>query len=92
MFDFYGIVSKEEKKEDLVQSKFEDIIYYIKFLKTIISKTKIFPNSQREKTKGELDNDKYSIPIFIFVINSSKITNYVKSFAFSNLKIYRNCN
>ena len=30
MFDYYGIATKDENKGDLVHSKFEGIIFYIK--------------------------------------------------------------
>ena len=48
LFDYYGIVSKEKIKKDLVHNKLEGIIFYIKFfVKLNFQKTKILPNLQR---------------------------------------------
>ena len=55
MFDYYGIVSKEEIKnyEDLVHSKFEGIIFYIKSLLN-----KIFNDQDFSKfTRGRYSNE-----------------------------------
>ena len=54
MFDYYGIVSKEENKKiwDLVHNKFEDIIFFIKFLLY-----KIFTEQDSSKFPGGLDKE-----------------------------------